>query len=206
MPLVSCTQLLSAASQPLRMRRVAARLGRQHLRPPVQAGVPPDAAAGRGSGQLRSGPVLPASRLLADCCRADRLPAVSQHSAGPHLQHDVHRAARPLAARGAAAGCGGVRAGAGHHRSGPIFSKSFRVPGAEASCTAGEGLGKLLSAHPKLLLYTKTADGKSLELGQARAAASVSTSNGTGLGHVSYWRDGAAFVSSPVAPWSPHRG
>lgn len=67
---------------------------------------------------------------------------------------------------------------------------------------AGAGLAQLLQSHPKVLLYT-VADGSYLQLGRARAQIDVVEKNGQRHANVSYWREGAAFVTAPLAPWKP---
>lgn len=68
---------------------------------------------------------------------------------------------------------------------------------------SGAPLALLLSQHPKLLLYTVSSDGRHLELGRARAQVDVSEKNGQRSANVLYWREGAAFIKSPLSPWRP---
>ena len=68
---------------------------------------------------------------------------------------------------------------------------------------AGAALAVLLEAHPNLLTYTVSANGKQLEKGQARASVDVSERHGAKVAGVSYWREGAAFATAPVAPLKP---
>ena len=70
-------------------------------------------------------------------------------------------------------------------------------------CLAGAALAGLLEAHPNLLTYTVSADGKQLEKGQARASVDVSERHGAKVAGVSYWREGASFQTAPVAPLKP---
>ena len=63
----------------------------------------------------------------------------------------------------------------------------------------------VLEAHPGLLTYTVSRDGKCLEKGRARAAVEVVRGEGgRQAAGVSYWREGAAFETAPVAPLRPH--
>ena len=72
------------------------------------------------------------------------------------------------------------------------------------SC-AGAALVAVLEAHPGLLTYTVSRDGKCLEKGRARAAVEVVRGEGgRQAAGVSYWREGAAFETAPVAPLRPH--
>lgn len=68
---------------------------------------------------------------------------------------------------------------------------------------AGAALVRLLEAHPNILTYTVSADGKQLEKGAARASVDVVERGGRRAAGVSYWRDGASFASAPVAPYKP---
>ena len=68
---------------------------------------------------------------------------------------------------------------------------------------AGPALALLLAAHPKLLLYTVSSDSTVLERDRARAQVDVVERGGQRHANVSYWRDGAAFVTAPLAPWKP---
>lgn len=61
----------------------------------------------------------------------------------------------------------------------------------------------LLEAHPNLLTYSVSASGKQLEKGQARASVDPEERDGQRAAGVSYWREGAAFASAPVAPYKP---
>lgn len=61
----------------------------------------------------------------------------------------------------------------------------------------------LLEAHPGLLTYSVSADGKQLEKGQARASVDVVERDGKKAAGVSYWREGASFARAPVAPYKP---
>lgn len=61
----------------------------------------------------------------------------------------------------------------------------------------------LLEAHPNLLTYRVSGDGKQLEKGQARASVDVEERGGRRVAGVSYWREGASFQSAPVAPYKP---
>lgn len=61
----------------------------------------------------------------------------------------------------------------------------------------------LLEAHPNLLTYSVSADGKQLEKGRARASVDVVERGGARVAGVSYWREGATFASAPVAPYKP---
>ena len=61
----------------------------------------------------------------------------------------------------------------------------------------------LLESHPALLTYSVSADGKQLEKEQARASVDVQERNGRRAVGVSYWREGAAFATAPVAPYKP---
>jgi hypothetical protein len=69
---------------------------------------------------------------------------------------------------------------------------------------AGQALVRLLEAHPNLLTYSVSADGKRLEKGQARASIDVVQKDGKPVAGVSYWREGASFQSAPVAPYKPN--
>lgn len=68
---------------------------------------------------------------------------------------------------------------------------------------AGKTLVTLLEAHPALLTYYVSADGKHLEKGASRASADVQELNGRRVAGASYWREGASFASAPVAPYKP---
>ena len=70
---------------------------------------------------------------------------------------------------------------------------------------AGAALVSLLEAHPSLLTYSVSSDGKQLEKGPAaRASVDVVDRQGGGkAAGVSYWRVGASFASAPVAPYKP---
>jgi hypothetical protein len=68
---------------------------------------------------------------------------------------------------------------------------------------AGERLAALLEAHPGLLAYGLSADGRQLEKGAARASVDLAERGGRQVAGVSYWREGAAFQASPVAPYRP---
>jgi hypothetical protein len=58
---------------------------------------------------------------------------------------------------------------------------------------------KLLKDYPRLLLFTPSADGKLLQMGECFAEVDVVEDKG----HVSYWRKGAEFAASPVSPRKP---
>ena len=84
-------------------------------------------------------------------------------------------------------------------------SHSLHVP---PSCpsppAAGPALVTLLEAHPNLLTYAVSADGKQLEKGQARASVDVvERGEGRKMAGVSYWREGASFEGTPVVPYKP---
>ena len=81
---------------------------------------------------------------------------------------------------------------------------SWHISGCD-SCwpTAGTGLAQLLAAHPKLLLYTVSSDDKVLQLGRAFAQVDVVEKNGQRSANVSYWREGASFITAPLSPWRP---
>lgn len=68
---------------------------------------------------------------------------------------------------------------------------------------AGAALAQLLGAHPNLLTYSVSADGKRLEKGPARASVDVVQRGDKRAAGVSYWREGAAFAGAPVAPYKP---
>lgn len=69
---------------------------------------------------------------------------------------------------------------------------------------AGEGLLRLLRDYPRLLLFTPGPDGKVLQYGEARASVGiVQDLKGASVANVSYWREGAAFETAPVAPIKP---
>ncbi|KAI7845626.1 hypothetical protein COHA_000912 [Chlorella ohadii] len=74
---------------------------------------------------------------------------------------------------------------------------------AQRQGVTGAALAGLLEAHPNLLTYTVSADGKQLEKGQARASVDVSERHGAKVAGVSYWREGASFQTAPVAPLKP---
>lgn len=61
----------------------------------------------------------------------------------------------------------------------------------------------LLEAHPNLLTYSVSADGKQLEKGKARASVDVVERDGRRLAGVSYYREGTSFGSTPVSPYRP---
>ena len=67
------------------------------------------------------------------------------------------------------------------------------------SCPAGEPPLRLLRDYPRLLLFTPSADGKALQMGDCFAEVDVVG----GRGHVSYWRQGAAFGTAPESPRQP---
>jgi hypothetical protein len=71
------------------------------------------------------------------------------------------------------------------------------------SASAGKALVTLLEAHPNLLTYRVSGDGKQLEKGKGRASVDVVERNGQRVAGVSYWREGATFQSTPVAPYKP---
>jgi hypothetical protein len=56
-----------------------------------------------------------------------------------------------------------------------------------------------LEAYPKLLLYEVAPDGAYLTSGKGRASLDVID----GKAGVSFWREGAAFQTAPVAPYQP---
>ncbi len=58
---------------------------------------------------------------------------------------------------------------------------------------------ELLEANPKLLLFDPAPDGTSLARGKARASVDVINER---IG-ASFWREGAAFQTAPVAPYTP---
>lgn len=68
---------------------------------------------------------------------------------------------------------------------------------------AGAALAALLEAEPNVLTYSVSADGKQLEKGRARASVEVVERGGRKEAGVSYWREGAAFQTAPVAPLKP---
>lgn len=68
---------------------------------------------------------------------------------------------------------------------------------------AGAALRSLLEAHPNLLTYAVSANGKQLEKGLARASVDLVDKEGHKVAGVSYWREGAAFATAPVAPLKP---
>lgn len=61
---------------------------------------------------------------------------------------------------------------------------------------------RLLEVNPTLLTYAVSADGRVLEKGRTRAAVEVRGSGERAAG-VSFWREGAAFETAPVAPLKP---
>ena len=61
----------------------------------------------------------------------------------------------------------------------------------------------LLIEHPQLLTFAVSADGRRLEKGKARASVDVREQHGARVAGVSYWREGAAFQTAPVAPYTP---
>lgn len=69
----------------------------------------------------------------------------------------------------------------------------------KAQGITGEPFLRLLRDYPRLLLFTPTADGKVLQMGDCYAEVDVVE----GKGHVSYWREGAAFATAPVSPRKP---
>lgn len=75
--------------------------------------------------------------------------------------------------------------------------------GAPVAAPAGERLAALLEAHPGLLTYRVSADGRQLEKAAARASVDLEERGGRQVAGVSYWREGAAFQASPVAPYRP---
>lgn len=64
---------------------------------------------------------------------------------------------------------------------------------------AGSKLVELLEAYPKLLLYNVAGNGTCLESGKGRASVDVID----GTAGVSFWREGAAFSTAPLAPYQP---
>ena len=54
-----------------------------------------------------------------------------------------------------------------------------------------------------MLTYSVSANGKQLEKGRARASVEVVERGGRKEAGVSYWREGAAFQTAPVAPLKP---
>lgn len=68
---------------------------------------------------------------------------------------------------------------------------------------AGSALAVLLEAHPNLLTYSVSADGKQLEKELARASVDVVERHGRKVAGVSYWREGASFETAPVSPLRP---
>lgn len=77
------------------------------------------------------------------------------------------------------------------------------MPSVELAPRAGEGLVVLLEAHPNLLTYTVSADGKQLEKGLARASIDVIEKQGKRVAGVSYYREGTSFQAAPVSPYKP---
>lgn len=68
---------------------------------------------------------------------------------------------------------------------------------------AGAALRSLLETHPNLLTYAVSANGKQLEKGLARASVDLVEKDGRKVAGVSFWREGAAFATAPVAPLKP---
>lgn len=54
-----------------------------------------------------------------------------------------------------------------------------------------------------MLTYAVAGDGKALQKGAARASIDLSERQGRRVAGVSYWREGAAFQTAPVAPLKP---
>ena len=106
-------------------------------------------------------------------------------------------AAAPAAAVGSMGGRVGTPA---HHAMlTPSHTACWPCP-----CPAtGAALITLLEAHPNLLTYAVSGDGKQLEKGQARASVDVVERGGRKVAGVSYWREGASFEGTPVAPYKP---
>lgn len=114
-------------------------------------------------------------------------------------------------------GCGGVAARFGgsagsssgkHERERrptcpPCDAHPCAPPHTHAHAHAGAALITLLEAHPNLLTYAASGDGKQLEKGQARASVDVVERGGRKVAGVSYWREGASFEGTPVAPYKP---
>ena len=99
-----------------------------------------------------------------------------------------------------------LRAATGCQHTAPIIrSLPARPAPARFFCATitGAALITLLEAHPNLLTYAVSADGKQLEKGQARASVDVAERNGRKVAGVSYWREGASFEGTPVAPYKP---
>ncbi|KAL4437086.1 hypothetical protein ABPG75_004225 [Micractinium tetrahymenae] len=85
----------------------------------------------------------------------------------------------------------------------PVAALQAVVDYVQRQGVTGAALRSLLEGHPNLLTYTVSADGKQLEKGRARASVDLVDKDGHKVAGVSYWREGAAFETAPVAPHKP---
>ncbi|PSC75702.1 regulator of CO2-responsive genes isoform B [Micractinium conductrix] len=79
----------------------------------------------------------------------------------------------------------------------PVAKLQAVVEYVQRQGASGKTLVTLLEAHPALLTYYVSADGKHLEKGASRASADVQELNGRRVAGASYWREGASFASAP---------
>lgn len=73
----------------------------------------------------------------------------------------------------------------------------------ESKGLSGSTLKELLMTYPHILPYSPSEDGSCLERGRSRASLVFGEKSGKRTIGVQYWREGAAFGQSPVAPKSP---